>query len=96
MAVFDQYLDGSLGETSLESYVVSAEQELAAHSDAGLTYLRSVEDLSDPLMTPLPNSDVVFVDGQGRFSRFFDSSMLNTGGNAYTAGYEILTPLTGL
>lgn len=96
VSIFDQYLDGAVGETTLEQYVVTAEDDLAIHSGAGLAHLRSVEDLSDPLMTPLPNADVVFVEAQGRYSRFFDAAMLTAGADSYTASYEILTPLTGL
>lgn len=98
--VFDQYLNGEVGESTLESSANLAAQSLAAHGSYALTKLREAEDISATYMTALPNDDITFVEEQGRFSRYFAPSMIvtdpGTGAKSYAAGYEILTPITGL
>lgn len=100
LVTFDQYLNGETGEDTLKASADIAAQNLALHSEAGLTFLRDVEDLSGPVMATLPDTDVVYVEPQMRFSRFFAESMLtsnpDTGATEYAAGYTILTPLTGI
>jgi len=100
VSVFGQYLDGDVDESVLAGYVDQAESSLMIHGGYGLERLRAVEDLSSAVMSSLPDSPLTFAEDQGRFSRFFDSNMIeidpDTGDVTYAAGYEILTPLTGI
>lgn len=97
---YDNYQAGTIGESSLQSYLNTALSELAGHDDYGYSMIRSLDASSSAVMSTLPGTELEYVESQARFSRYFADSMLatdpETGQVSYVAGFEILTPLTGL
>ncbi|SNC74813.1 hypothetical protein SAMN04487881_2572 [Marinobacter sp. es.048] len=97
---YDDYQAGIIGESALQSYLNTALSEVASHDDYGYGMIRKLDATSSAVMSTLPNSGLEYVESQARFSRYFADSMLKTdpetGQVYYVAGFEILTPLTGL